>query len=347
MPSHYESDTLQRRHRYSEHSDESMVSTKIRRSGSDVSDGSASVNYLANHLKQTASFEYNEKRNSYREDKENQGRKVSTSHSNSSRNSASERISLENNYSRAMSQINRADYGPVRKNRDVKLEKRSSDSRNKKESTRQRDAATVSSRSTGMSSDRRVSQSTAVTKLSNASTSKAVTINVKKRSVSKKNPSEEIIALFGVHGKTGRYFMERAIEAGYNVKAMIFPGMQMEEYDCIRNLRFITGSHEEEDKIRKVVEKATYVVCLLNDSDEENFKPPVGNAPVGKGSSGYEFNNLNFMHNLVPILEETDSCRVLLYEVSIAIRCVFVFQPLGQKVLVQFLTICRYIFDHI
>mmetsp|Transcript_7871 Transcript_7871/g.19534 ORF Transcript_7871/g.19534 Transcript_7871/m.19534 type:complete len:432 (+) Transcript_7871:105-1400(+) len=320
MPRHYESDTLPRRHRYSEQSGESMASTKIRRSGSDVSDGSGTVNYLASHLRQTASFDYNEKRDSYREDKENQGGKVATSRSsNSSRGSDTERNSLENNYSRAMSQMNRADYGPVRNNRDHKPKMESSNRREKKEGTRQRDAATVSSRGNGMSSDRRQSQSTAVTRLSNASTStttKAVTINVNKRSVSKKRPSEETIALFGAHGKTGRYFMERAVEAGYNVKAMIFPGMQMEDYDCIRNLHFITGSYEEVEKIQQVVENATYVVCLLNDCNQENFQPPVGNITEEKGSSGHDFNNLNFMHNLVPILQEIDTCRVLLYEAS-------------------------------
>jgi len=192
----------------------------------------------------------------------------------------------------------------------------SSRGRSKNENTHHRDNTEVSIRSNTMSSDRRMSQSVSVSQLSTASTSKAITIDVKKRSVSKKHPSEEVIALFGAYGVTGRFFMERAIEAGYNVQAMILPGMQIDDYECVRNLRFITGSLEEVDKIRDVVENATYVVCLLNNCDYEGFRPPVGNIANEKASSGYDYCNLNFMHNLVPILEDTDTCRVLLYEAS-------------------------------
>mmetsp|Transcript_15826 Transcript_15826/g.22714 ORF Transcript_15826/g.22714 Transcript_15826/m.22714 type:complete len:112 (+) Transcript_15826:63-398(+) len=111
MSRHYESSTLQRNHRYSDYSDGSMGSTQIRRSGSDVSNGSDGLNYLANHLKQTASFDYNENHNSYRRDKENRDREVATkrnsSNSDNSDYSANHsRNSLENNYSRAMNQMN-------------------------------------------------------------------------------------------------------------------------------------------------------------------------------------------------------------------------------------------------
>ena len=88
----------------------------------------------------------------------------------------------------------------------------------------------------------------------------------------------------------------------------------MQDASSIRSLKLITGTFNEIEKIREVVKNATYVVCLLNDCDHGNFNPPVGNDEDGS----YKFNNLNFMHNLVPILEDSDKCRVLLYEVSIA-----------------------------
>lgn len=322
MPQYCEADTHQRHQRHSSYSNESMNSTQIRRTGSDVSDGSTtSVNYLANRLLQTASFDYNETSNDKENERyaEHQYEKAATSRNNSkNRNTRpvdTDRAHMENDYIRAMSQMNRGDYGPARrekKNQDHQVaNKASQTSSNKREKTQQRDVASTEP-SRRKTNDRRVSQSTAVTNMSSANsvgTTKPVPIQVKKRSVSKKNPSEETIAIFGSYGVTGRYFLERSIEAGYNIKALILPGMDMEDYDCIKNVKFITGSIEEVDKIREVVENATYVVCLLNDCDD-NFQPPTGN----NNDSGYS--NLNFMHNLVPILQDSVKCRVMLYEAS-------------------------------
>jgi len=303
MSHQYETSTEQRHHRYSSYSNESRNSNHNRRSGSDASD--SSVNYLANHLKQTASFDYNQSRNSYHVEKENDS---SPEHEYETKGDR-ERASLENNYSRAMSQMNRGDYGPVRQKQKKLSHGSSKDSRNKVESTHRRDKATNTA---PLGRDRRVSQSTAGTQISKASSSKAVTIQVKKRSVSKSDPSEETIAIFGAYGVTGHYFLQRAIEAGYNIQAMILPGMEMEDVACSKSLRLITGSLNEVDKISEVVKNATYVVCLLNDCDHENFNPPIGNSGDGMD----DFNNLNFMHNLVPILEGSGACRVLLYEAS-------------------------------
>ena len=147
-------------------------------------------------------------------------------------------------------------------------------------------------------------------------TSMPVEIQVKKRSVSKKDPSEEIIAVFGAYGITGQYFLQRAMEAGYNVKAMILPGMEMEDVSSCQSLRLYTGTLDEVDKIQEVVKDASYVVCLLSDCDDENFNPPVGNEEEG---ASYDFNKLNFVHNLVPMLENSSKCRVLLYQVSITL----------------------------
>jgi hypothetical protein len=309
----------------------------IFRSGSDVSDD-GSVNYLAHHLKQTASFDYNQNRNSYHSGKENESyvqhefeKGVNTRINRSNRNAAGAadsetnraRDTLENNYSRAMSQMNRGDYGPGREKKQQKKStgSKESDTRQpKRESTRSREAAPAPSRRSnrnGMDSDRRNSQCTVSTQVSNASTTKPVPIEVKKRSVSKKHPSEETIAIFGAYGVTGGYFMQRALEAGYNLRIMLLPGMELDDASASRNVRVITGSLGEIDKVRQVVKNATYVVCLLNDCDHENFNPPLGNGEEGMGPEYYDFNNLNFMHNLVPILEDSDKCRVLLYEVSL------------------------------
>ncbi len=327
----YESDA--RQHRYPSCGGESIGSTKIRSSETVASDESRSVNYLANHLKQTASFDYNSNRSSYYNEKENES-SVQHEYEKASRNRDSresrnrdsadrERVSLENNYSRAMSQMNRYDYGPVYSNQEKaskQVEKRNSRSNDVVPSRKTRNNA--------MKGDRRNSQSSVISQVSSASTSKPVPIHVKKRSVSKKAPSEETIAIFGAYGVTGQYFLQRAMEAGYNIQAMILPGMEMEDVACSKSLRLITGTLNEVEKVREVVENATYVVCLLNDCEDENFSPPIGNA---EDDGNYQFNNLNFMHNLVPILEHSKTCRVLLYEVSESFVSMFLVNELRPK----------------
>jgi hypothetical protein len=103
------------------------------------------------------------------------------------------------------------------------------------------------------------------------------------------------------------------MDAGYNIQAMILPGMEMEDVACSKSLKLITGYFNEAETIREVAKNATYVVCLLNDCEHENFDPPIGNE---EDNAAYDFNNLNFMHNLIPILEDSQKCRVLLYEAS-------------------------------
>jgi len=170
---------------------------------------------------------------------------------------------------------------------------------------------------------------------------KMMKMKMKKKTVSQKEPSEEIIAIFGAYGVTGHHFVKFAIEAGYQIRVLMLPGMEkMNDDDLFSSntcysVTLITGSFEEEDKIRQVVEQATYVVCLLNDCGEyydphqqENLRPPVGNIDNHNYNNNNPDNNddysssspfslnLNFMHNLVPILEESDTCRVLLYQAS-------------------------------
>jgi hypothetical protein len=176
---------------------------------------------------------------------------------------------------------------------------------------------------------------------------------VPKKPVSTNDPSEETIAVFGAYGVTGNYFLQQAMEAGYKVRALILPGMQMDDYANSDQLRLITGSFDEEEKVRRVVKNASYVVCLLNDCDKtlqqqkqqqnattvsskldnlENMPPVLYDNATGSnvGSSASSGSvkksptnsngNYRFMQMLVPILEELDTCRVLLYQVRLAFR---------------------------
>ena len=141
---------------------------------------------------------------------------------------------------------------------------------------------------------------------------------VKKKTVSNKDPSEETIAIFGAYGVTGQYFLKFAMEAGYKIHALLLPGIKLEDFEGNPYVRFTTGTYDDIQKVRSVVRKASYVVCLLNDcgpsQDPESLPPPKGNTDDGDDDGNNL--NLNFMHNLVPILEESNSCRVLLYQVS-------------------------------
>eukprot|EP00537_Pseudo-nitzschia_pungens_P002974 CAMPEP_0172374052 /NCGR_PEP_ID=MMETSP1060-20121228/54220_1 /TAXON_ID=37318 /ORGANISM="Pseudo-nitzschia pungens, Strain cf. cingulata" /LENGTH=414 /DNA_ID=CAMNT_0013100583 /DNA_START=45 /DNA_END=1289 /DNA_ORIENTATION=+ len=259
------------------------------------------VGYLANHLRHTASFDYD-----YRDENKN----VNARHSSDTVKTSS-RGTLEDSYGRAMNRMNRGDFDPNRQNRS-NLEKGtvnpvSRGSATNRENNRENQSR-YSNGSRNSNVDRRGSEGTTRTRVSNPKAN----ANAAKRSVSNKDPSEETVAIFGAHGVTGHHFLQRALEAGYKIKALVSPGMPMNDVTGSQNLRLVTGSLEEIEKIREVVFNATYVVCLMNDCiDEESIKPPIGNV-----EEGYSECNLNFVHNLVPILEQSDTCRVFLYEAS-------------------------------
>jgi hypothetical protein len=273
-----------------------------------------------------------------------------------SRNSSGTRVSLEDNYSRAMNRMKRGgDFDPNydrQSFREEEKEKRTTTSRssNGKNNGRSSSNAPLSSRLSGSSGNRDNRNRTTTSRRgseesaagskksnicktsrlssnsnSNANNNTAAAIIKKmaeKRTISNKDPSEETIAIFGAYGVTGNHFLKFAMEAGYKVQALILPGMEMNDVACNDNLQLVTGSFDEDEKIRKVVENATYVVCLLNDcdrslhhQDQENLPPPIGNTDESDVYNSFSL-NLNFMHNLVPILEQSDTCRVLLYQVS-------------------------------
>mmetsp|Transcript_2196 Transcript_2196/g.4699 ORF Transcript_2196/g.4699 Transcript_2196/m.4699 type:complete len:438 (+) Transcript_2196:55-1368(+) len=283
------------------------------------------VSYLANHLKQTASFDFDK---FDEENNENIGIGDSLCYSGSKTDG---RGSLEENYSRAMRSMNRGDFDPNRKKMSVEkngLHKRSSrgsansgkskreeQSRHSSISSNTNTDSTLADRS--RSSSRRESESTAKTRLSKTKTNVDIKTTVKttKKSASNKDPSEETIAIFGVNGVTGHHFLQRAMEAGYKIQLLNSSGMDMNNVTGNENLKIVTGSLDEIEKIREVVDNASYVVCLLNDcGNQEIVKPPLGNMEDETESSSYF--NLNFVHNLVPILEKSETCRVMLYEAS-------------------------------
>lgn len=174
-----------------------------------------------------------------------------------------------------------------------------------------------------------------------SSTSELSIPAIPKKTVSERDPSEETIALFGAHGVTGHYFLQLAMEAGYQVRALVLPGISLDDVSpAADNLRLFTGAMDEPDKIRRVVKNASYVVCLLNDCDKtllkhtqqqedartcsanlENMPPLMRTQSQDERDSIQKAvaasSNLQFMQTLVPILEEQNKCRVLLYQVSV------------------------------
>lgn len=108
---------------------------------------------------------------------------------------------------------------------------------------------------------------------------------------------------------TGHYFLQFALEAGYHVRTLLLPGVQLEDMHGSDNLTVVTGSLDDTNKIRRVVKSASYVVCMLSDCEEDLQHPPSaydGTTPTS---------TLNFVKLLYPLLEEYGMCRVVLYQV--------------------------------
>jgi len=129
-------------------------------------------------------------------------------------------------------------------------------------------------------------------------------------STSSSTDCEKTIALFGVSGVTGHYFLQLAVEAGYQVRALILPGFELEEMKENPNLTLINGTMDDETNIYRVIRKAAYVVCMLNDCPQTLEPSPGTNPPP----SNYEF-----IRKLVPLMSKCSSCKVLLYQVSITL----------------------------
>lgn len=119
---------------------------------------------------------------------------------------------------------------------------------------------------------------------------------------------EKSIALFGVNGITGHYFLQLAVEAGYHVRALILPGFELEDMTENPNLTLIHGTMDDDTKIHRVIRKAAYVVCMLDDCPQalESSSPETKPLP----------SNYDFVQKLVPLMSQCLACKVLLYQVS-------------------------------
>jgi hypothetical protein len=245
---------------------------------------------------------------------------------------------LEDSYTRAMNRVSRGGdyyyYDPTQ----PKQETDEADNM-KQQKQRQSNSSENRSRSTGnrkqSSSSIRTSSTSNSNRHSSSSAGDMTIPSVPKKLVSDNDPSEETIAVFGAYGVTGHYFLQLAMEAGYKVRALVLPGITLDDVaPASENLRLITGSFDEEEKVRRVVKSASYVVCLLNDCNKslqlkrqqedartcaanlENIPPIMHpNRDEHDGKPSACSSNLKFMQTLIPILDELDTCRVLLYQV--------------------------------
>jgi uncharacterized protein YbjT (DUF2867 family) len=73
---------------------------------------------------------------------------------------------------------------------------------------------------------------------------------------------ENVIAIFGAYGVTGHYFLQLALEAGYHVRALMLPGIVLEDMQGNDNLSLITGTLDDESKIRRVVKNACLRIVI-------------------------------------------------------------------------------------
>lgn len=110
---------------------------------------------------------------------------------------------------------------------------------------------------------------------------------------SSKDPSEEVLALFGAHGVTGHHFLQLALEAGYKqVRCLLLPGMTEQGFaedfggtdNLPPNLKLIVGTLDDTEKVQRVVKNASYVVCLLHDA-ERPMEQQTNDATVASSSS--------------------------------------------------------------
>jgi NmrA-like family len=120
---------------------------------------------------------------------------------------------------------------------------------------------------------------------------------------------EKTIALFGVNGVTGHHFLQLAIEAGYHVRALILPGFELDEMKENPNLTLVRGTMDDQPKIHRVIRKAAYVVCMLNDCPLMFDTIPPTLAPTQS--------NFDFVQKLIPLMSRCSNCKVLLYQVSL------------------------------
>ena len=129
-------------------------------------------------------------------------------------------------------------------------------------------------------------------------------------SSSKAKDPDNVIAVFGAYGVTGHYFLQQALEAGYQVRVLMLPGIALEDMQGNDNLTLITGTLDDENKIRRVVKNSSFVVCMLTDCENTLQAPPSAPSPP-------QAPTFDFIKRLCPILEDVGLCRVFLYQVCL------------------------------
>jgi hypothetical protein len=136
---------------------------------------------------------------------------------------------------------------------------------------------------------------------------------------SNRDPSEEVIAVFGVHGVTGYHFLHLALEAGYKqIRCLVLPGMTEQGFaedfggvdNLPPNLRFIVGTLDDTDKVQRVVKNASYVVCLFHDAErtveqQEGTANNMSSSAVGSTSSSAK--PLPSLHNYYDRSQQRES----------------------------------------
>jgi putative NADH-flavin reductase len=104
------------------------------------------------------------------------------------------------------------------------------------------------------------------------------------------------IAVFGATTKTGQAFVRLALDAGYQVRALLGNSKKMETQT---NLEWIVGSLNDEQAIEDCVRHVDFVVCTLA---EHKFKK--------------QKNMLrDFVVRLYPIMKEQRTVQVFLFQV--------------------------------
>ena len=120
---------------------------------------------------------------------------------------------------------------------------------------------------------------------------------------------KKTIALFGANSKTGAHFLRLALDAGYEVRALLTdPALREEAFS--ESLQWVeAATYFDMEACKEVVQDTNYVVCMLQEAiyiDEENL--PAADVDLGKPLT-------SFLQKLYPIMMEEVSIQVFLFQV--------------------------------
>ena len=112
---------------------------------------------------------------------------------------------------------------------------------------------------------------------------------------------EEVIAVFGATGSTGKCVVSSALKEGYAVQALARTPSKMEQYDGNDRVKVIQGDLSNEAAIQETIKGATYVVCVAGGT-------PGGDKDVNKDLMQ------KFIKILWPLMEKESSVQYFLYQ---------------------------------